>query len=253
MARFDALEAFTAWLWQSSWQATVLAGVIFLVQYGCRRRLPPQFVYALWLLLLVKLMLPVAPASRFSMFQFFQFERWAARAESAAPLAYITSSPFSPAPAQNPARVGAPPQKHAIPLTVFLQALWLGGAVLLLARTLFTSARLFSQARAQRPLVDEAMLDLLENCKIEMRVHAPISIVVTGDAQSPALLGYLRPRLLLPAKMITALEPSELRHVFLHELAHLKRMDVPVNWLIAFLQILHWFNPFLWLAFNRKR
>jgi beta-lactamase regulating signal transducer with metallopeptidase domain len=41
--------------------------------------------------------------------------------------------------------------------------------------------------------------------------------------------------------------------VFLHELAHVKRHDIALGWLTAFLQVLHWFNPLVWLAFHRMR
>lgn len=41
--------------------------------------------------------------------------------------------------------------------------------------------------------------------------------------------------------------------VLLHELTHLKRHDLPLNWLLCALQALHWFNPLLWLAFARMR
>jgi beta-lactamase regulating signal transducer with metallopeptidase domain len=44
-----------------------------------------------------------------------------------------------------------------------------------------------------------------------------------------------------------------LRHVFLHELAHLKRHDIALNWLFAGAQALHWFNPLVWLAFQQAR
>ncbi|MEI2727243.1 MAG: M56 family metallopeptidase [Verrucomicrobiota bacterium] len=46
---------------------------------------------------------------------------------------------------------------------------------------------------------------------------------------------------------------QELRFVFLHELAHLRRWDLPLNWLVAVLQILHWFNPLVWFGFARWR
>jgi hypothetical protein len=46
---------------------------------------------------------------------------------------------------------------------------------------------------------------------------------------------------------------DELRHIFLHELSHLKRGDIPLNWLATILLILHWFNPFIWLAIARMR
>ena len=53
--------------------------------------------------------------------------------------------------------------------------------------------------------------------------------------------------------MSEAFSLRELRFVFLHELGHLRRQDMAVNWLMAVLQTLHWFNPVLWLAFGRMR
>jgi hypothetical protein len=44
-----------------------------------------------------------------------------------------------------------------------------------------------------------------------------------------------------------------LRHVFLHELAHLRRHDIALNWLTVLIQALQWFNPLVWLAFERAR
>ena len=41
--------------------------------------------------------------------------------------------------------------------------------------------------------------------------------------------------------------------MFLHELSHIKRQDILTGWLMTALQILHWFNPLVWLAFHRMR
>ncbi len=49
------------------------------------------------------------------------------------------------------------------------------------------------------------------------------------------------------------LSDAELRHVLLHELAHVKRRDVAMNWLVNALLTVHWFNPLLWLAFRQMR
>ncbi len=46
-------------------------------------------------------------------------------------------------------------------------------------------------------------------------------------------------------------EESDL--VLSHELAHIRRGDLPLNALLCALLALHWFNPFLWLAFLRAR
>ena len=71
---------------------------------------------------------------------------------------------------------------------------------------------------------------------------------------SPALFGLGPwPKLLLPTGLIRRLNESDLRHVFLHEQAHLRRHDVLLNWLAALLQIIHWFNPVVWFGFARMR
>jgi Tol biopolymer transport system component len=57
----------------------------------------------------------------------------------------------------------------------------------------------------------------------------------------------------LPVGMLETLSREELRYVFLHELAHLKRHDIYIGWLMSLLQVLHWFNPLIWLAFYRLR
>jgi len=71
--------------------------------------------------------------------------------------------------------------------------------------------------------------------------------------QSPALIGLRRLRLLLPRGIGAQFAGRELRYIFLHELAHVKRGDLWLNWLVTALQIMHWFNPLLWLGFARLR
>ena len=60
-------------------------------------------------------------------------------------------------------------------------------------------------------------------------------------------------RLLLPRGMAAEFDRSELRYIFLHELAHVRRGDLWINCIVTLLQILHWFNPLIWLGFARMR
>ena len=59
--------------------------------------------------------------------------------------------------------------------------------------------------------------------------------------------------MLLPTGFARKFSATELTYVFLHEVAHVKRRDLPVNWLLALLQVMHWFNPLVWFAFARWR
>ncbi|MEY9974169.1 hypothetical protein ABH966_004579 [Lysinibacillus sp. RC46] len=49
------------------------------------------------------------------------------------------------------------------------------------------------------------------------------------------------------------LNEQQLRYIFHHELAHIKRRNVGVNWLMYGLLILNWFNPILWYAYSCMR
>src|SRR5258708_26996459 len=97
------------------------------------------------------------------------------------------------------------------------------------------------------------VLETLEDCKRLLDIDSPIPLVECQELKSPALYGFFRPRLLLPEGMADTFSASELKYIFLHELAHIKRLDMAVNWLMTALQILHWFNPAIWLAFARLR
>jgi len=77
--------------------------------------------------------------------------------------------------------------------------------------------------------------------------------LISSSVASPAVTGFIRPILLLPAGFPEGFSASEVRLILLHELTHLKRLDLQLNWLVCVLQAAHWFNPLLWFAFARMR
>src|SRR5215471_6952084 len=55
------MESFFDWLLRTSWQAAVLALLVLAVQWIFQKRLSASWRHALWLLVLVRLLLPVSP------------------------------------------------------------------------------------------------------------------------------------------------------------------------------------------------
>src|SRR5262245_65342516 len=55
-------------LWRASWQAAVIAVLVLAVQFIFRERLPARWKHNLWLLVLIRLAIPVTPAAPFSVF-----------------------------------------------------------------------------------------------------------------------------------------------------------------------------------------
>ncbi|WP_133000518.1 TonB family protein [Luteimonas arsenica] len=75
-----------------------------------------------------------------------------------------------------------------------------------------------------------------------------------GDrVEGPAVVGALRPRIVLPADFEARHAPEEVALIVAHERAHLARGDTRANLLAVALRCLQWFNPLLHLAERRFR
>ena len=278
MAAFlEPLSAIFGWVVRSTVEASVVICLILAVQAILRRKLAPKWHYALWLLLVIRLAMPWAPGSSVSVFNWIPSIGDPAPKETLdrivvaehAPRTSTISPATTTAPPEAPetwestelfdsASIGntRPVVRYSPPSLSFLETsalIWMSGALVLLACVLVQTGLFSARVFRQRPVTDHDILDLLESCKKEMGIRAPIRLVQTSRVGSPALLGAIRPRLVVPNGMFETLSTDQIKFVFLHELAHLKRHDILVNWVTTLLQIIHWFNPLIWFAFHRMR
>ena len=90
----QTLDAVFDWLLRASWQASVLVALVLVTQRLFGSRLSPGWRYALWLLVLARLVMPVSPQSRVSVFNFTRLNSPAPRASTAA----APNAPISPVP-----------------------------------------------------------------------------------------------------------------------------------------------------------
>jgi beta-lactamase regulating signal transducer with metallopeptidase domain len=257
----DFIESHLPSLLKASWQGAVLIVLVLGAQWAFGRRLKPGWRHGLWLLVVLRLVLPWTIPSPVSMFNLLNFPAapdpwtgiWTAPSDPGSTAALSTAAALTEQPDEAPARqpVAAAPRLGSG--VSWLAGVWSAGAVALALFLLVTHCRFSRRVGLRRPLIDAPVMNLLEDCKQRMGVRAPVTLVETGEVGSPALFGFIRPRLLLPAGLTRSFSPEELRYVFLHELGHIKRHDILIGWVTTALQILHWFNPLVWLAFNRMR
>jgi bla regulator protein BlaR1 len=248
-ALLDTTHSFFVWLLRASWQASVLILLVLLAQLLLRKHLAPRWRHALWFLVLVRLALPVSIESRLSLFN-------VVRLRSPAPAAVAMQPGSLPGVSEDQSAINGASHSDSRPSRSWWMGwplLWLTGVVVLPVGLLASTWRLGRKVKRQRPVTDSAVLDLLEDCKQEMGVSTPLLLVETPAVSSPSLFGFIRPRLLLPAGLLHNFSLAELRYVFLHELGHVKRGDIPLNWLTTASLVLHWFNPLVWFAFNQMR
>lgn len=146
-----------------------------------------------------------------------------------------------------PARV-AVTAKTGAGIGLLAMGLWLAGAMAYLALVTIQTTRASRRWSRERLSTDHALLELLEQCKAETGVTAPIGLVVSSSVPSAAIMGWVRPRILIPTSLAAAATPAEIRPILLHELAHFRWYDVPFNWLLTVVRAIHWFNPMAHLA-----
>src|SRR4051812_29738688 len=66
--------AILGWLWQTTWQTCLLAAVVAAVAWALRKRLAPQAVQLLWMLVFVRAAMPVLPGSPLSLYGLLESE-----------------------------------------------------------------------------------------------------------------------------------------------------------------------------------
>lgn len=72
------------------------------------------------------------------------------------------------------------------------------------------------------------------------------NIYVSSHVKSPFTLGTFRPKIYLPPD----LSETEQDFIVCHERIHIRRKDYLVKNIAFLLTALHWFNPFVWVAFS---
>jgi beta-lactamase regulating signal transducer with metallopeptidase domain len=258
-------------------QSSVLIVMLLLADLLLRKKVRAVFRYCIWMLVLVKLVLPTTLSSPVSLGYWFGDELQSVKLSDAgvttepAGLPYIlkakpigpTSIPPSVTPPAEfgatrtlsesiepvdavaigrPAEPASPVAWQGVVLLVWVAVVAAMG-LLLLQRAIFVVG-LVAQAKGANRLME----DMLEYCRKRVGVKGKIGLKVSANATSPAVCGLFRPVILVPENLGPSLGAGGLRVVLMHELAHIKRGDLWVSLAQTVLQIIYFYNPLLWLA-----
>lgn len=140
-----------------------------------------------------------------------------------------------------------------VPIDNVLLFIWFVGAFIFGMYILTRNVRFWIIVKNTLPVTNDRTHSLLEECRGRLNIRKDVDVLITDKVKSPALFGYFHPRLLLPEGILEKLNYKDLNYVFMHEMGHLKRHDIAVNWIMTVFLIVHWFNPLVWLAFYQMR
>lgn len=136
----------------------------------------------------------------------------------------------------------------SIPLAVAmgLVSIWGLGVVIFGAWQLYCY-RLFAKDIKNSTIAissESEVYTLLVQTKEMMGIKGEVKLAYNTALASPALIGLLKPTILLPIRKMST---TELNMVIRHELIHHKRKDLWVKLFVLVASALHWFNPFVHL------
>jgi len=251
MHAIDAINRFggdlLAWgLWMNVWTAALLAAAVVLDRL-LARRLAPGWRLAIYGVIVVRLLLPIDWASPFGVIAPLGDD--GARADAPAwwlndPLAAVTDAPAGViADAAAPGAAGDRSDPTRLTWAGGFVLVWIGAAGGLLMVWGLLRRRLALALREATP------------ARAGIRELASRTEIAEDDAIGPAVAGLLRPRIVLPRRLLDSDEISrrELGWIIRHEEAHIARLD---HWLVAAMQLLIivcWPVAALWLAGARVR
>jgi beta-lactamase regulating signal transducer with metallopeptidase domain len=296
------------------WQVTLLAIFVWIVTKTCCKR-RPHLGHALWLLVLIKCVVPPVFGSSASVYswlmthdnpnvvadQFVEATPQTADAHSAfpkpkiliakpaetAPVVPIVNPAFQTPPSIVTVKQGTPtivepvgsvqrivaksktPQAVAIPVVNSIRTArsvparamsptpvgyswiikaWLLGAAMFFAATVLRYLRFRSwinrQTEVEATDIESQVLTLAK----KLRLRRKIRVNVVDAEFGPAVVGLVRPMIVLPNSIVAGNTAEELEPILGHELIHLRRGDIYWSVLQVVACSLMWFHPLVWLA-----
>ena len=236
-----------------------LISVVLALRFALGKRISARMRYALWAVVLVRLLVPVqlftSPIAGVWVFTETRMEQGVADlppaltapAADTAPEDGITGLPVTElTPGMAPTLPGPPappdaPEPPAAPDFTRAQAwlgwTWLGGSGLAVLVLLLSNLRFYGKLRRRRVLLEGA--------------DCPLAVYEAAGLPSPCLFGIVRPAVYVTPE--AAADPAMLRHVLAHEYTHFRQGDHIWSLLRCAALAVHWWNPLVGLAVGLSR
>lgn len=225
-------------LFNMSLTASVAIVLVILLRLLLKKA-PKVISYALWGVVLFRLLCPMSISSDFSVYNLFDAPAQESGTITSA-IEYVPSnivhteypSVALPLPGVNDVINEALPQGQeqlvADPLEApmsFATYAWMIGVLAMAIYSIVSYVQLRRKLSVVVPLRD--------------------NIFVADDIKSPFVVGLFRPKIYLPCN----LGDKEQEYIILHEQHHIKRLDHVMKALAFLALAIHWFNPLVWVAF----
>ena len=223
------MEAFFSEILNMSLTASVVTAVVLLARMGLKKA-PKIYSYALWAVVLFRLLCPVSIQSPVSVLEVTKPEITQSEGLTTS-ISYIPAQRVQIQPqvqSEDSVQPSAPQEtekESSLSASAVVSVLWLFGTAVMLLRSVVEYLQL------RKNLIGA--------------IHFRGNVYLADHITTPFVMGVLNPRIYLPS----GIPAQERRYIVEHEHHHIRRGDHIVKLLAYFALSLHWFNPLAWVAF----
>jgi bla regulator protein BlaR1 len=267
----------------SSLTATVIVLLVLFLKRIFKERFSPRFYHILWLLVLIRLLVPFAPESNLSIFNLLPSNNRnivsfgglipSPKASNQLLTKQIDTAidgikPILTDVNGEKSRENYFRGKHSIKpkdtlnkketnlfqnsLGLFF-SIWFIGFLSMTVFVLGVAFKFKKNVKYLDKVTCPETKDILNNCRKKLALNKQVELFYGKEFESPFIFGILKPSIYLPTRILSKVTNQELYHILIHELSHYKRKDLLCNLLSILAVMLHWFNPIVWFAMKNMR
>jgi beta-lactamase regulating signal transducer with metallopeptidase domain len=219
-----------------------------------RSRNHPQWEYSLWILIMLRFILPVNLAMPFSLAQWMQSLRLPLRLECF----FAHHSAGTDFGGTSLSQLSEPlldwPGALNTAVIDFLDIwgiFWGFGAIIMMVVFIVRYRSYQRHLNQGRKVTEIFWLTQSEKLQRRLGIRRKISLVTAPALDSPFTTGILKPIIFIPEKVIRAKDVTLKKAILTHEFMHIKRFDQFFNHFTVLILIFFFFHPLAWLMSRR--
>jgi TonB family protein len=159
----------------------------------------------------------------------------------------LGASSTPPAPASWLSRDWLEPR---LPLVVLI---WSAGVLVLGLHLFHGWLRVGRIRRRAMPLASDRWPEAVRLLACRLGVVRRLQLLESSLVDVPAVIGFLRPAIVVPASVLAGLPPAHLEAILAHELAHVRRADYLLNAAQCVIEVLLFYHPAVWWVSRQIR
>lgn len=229
-------EIISSWLYETLLATSILVVIILLIRKPVARYFGPAAAYLLWIAPVLRLVLPefsVLPAVEQGLAA--EYETFSASGVSqTTPLTSLAAGP-------------------AVSLSAIFLLIWLIGIGINLYRHLQSHWYFYQSVSRNSHTASASLIREFEIVKQKICITNNTNIIVSNKKDGPFVIGFIRPKIIVPYNFEAIYTPVERSLALTHECNHIKRGDMAALMMAIIFKSIFWLNPLTYFAFSAFR